>query len=123
MTNPEAETPATVESTELESTELESAVLDTTEQRVTIQRSARYPRLMLAGAIVGLIVGGILTLLFPVGKDYTLGQILGFMALVSATIGLALGALLALILDRAVRNRRGEGIALHTTTRVSDGDN
>jgi len=85
------------------------------EERVEVVRSVRFGRVIIGGGIVGVIAAVILTLSFPVAnQDYTLGQITGFMALIGAAIGLALGSVLALILNRAVSHRRGTAVAKHS---------
>jgi hypothetical protein len=85
------------------------------EERVEVVRSVRFGRVIIGGAIVGAVIATALTLSFPVAsQDYTLGQVTGFMALVGATLGLALGSVLALILNRAVSNRRGTAVAKHS---------
>ncbi|TQM57682.1 hypothetical protein [Klugiella xanthotipulae] len=98
----------------------EPVTVETVEERVVVRRAVRYPRLMVLGAIIGVVLGGIVTLLFPVGKDYTLGQILGFVCLAAGVIGLALGGLLALILDRTVGRRQTETVARRVTTHNAD---
>jgi hypothetical protein len=85
------------------------------EERVEVVRSVRFGRVIIGGAVVGAVIATALTLSFPVAsQDYTLGQVTGFMALVGAAIGLALGSVLALILNRAVSNRRGTAVAKHS---------
>lgn len=86
-----------------------------TEVEVGIERSVRFGRLIIGGAVVGGLVAVILTLLFdvPEGALYEMRQIAGFMFVIGAAVGLALGAILSLILHAFARRIRGSGIAIH----------
>jgi|GEM_PF-4197972 len=96
-----------------EGVEPEEATPPAGPQPVTIQRSVRIVRLLVAGGVLGAVVGAVVTILFPVSPDaaYSLWQVVGFMALVGLAVGLAVGAVVALILQAAVRRRRGAAIA------------
>ena len=83
-----------------------------TEQRVTIVRSVRFGRVIIGTAVLGIVIAVLLTLLFPVNEaEYTLAQIVGFMALVGAAIGLAVGSALALFLNWIAGKQHGTAIA------------
>lgn len=90
----------------------------TTEEQVdvSIQRSVRFGRLLIVGAIVGGILAVIATLLRPVAPEsmYEMRQIAGFMLVIGGAIGLLAGALLGLILNLFARRKRGSGVAVHT---------
>ncbi len=90
-----------------------------TEVEVGLQRSVRYGPVIIGTAIVGALVAAIAALFFPVGPEaeYELGQIVGFMALIGAAIGLGLGAVLTLILGRVAKRHRGAAIAVLTDVR------
>ena len=81
-------------------------------QTVELQRSVRYARILIGGAVLGGLVAALVTLLFPIeeGALYTMGQVVGFMLLVGGIIGLALGAILSLVLTVIARRRRGSGV-------------
>lgn len=81
-------------------------------ETVELQRSVRYGRLLVGGAILGAIAASLITLLFPVkeGALYTMGQIVGFMLLVGGIVGLALGGILALVLTLVARRKHGTGV-------------
>lgn len=83
---------------------------------VSIQRSVRFGRLLIVGAIIGGVLAVILTLLRPVDPEalYEMRQIAGFMLVLGAAIGLFAGALLGLILNLFARRKRGSGVAVHT---------
>lgn len=84
------------------------------EVEVALVRSVRHGRIIVAGIAVGAILGMIAALLFPVGEEaeYTLGQIVGFMAVIGAAAGLLLGSLLSLILGLTAKRRRGAARAI-----------
>lgn len=69
----------------------------------------RYGVFMVTGAVVGAIVAGILTLLGSyepsdvLGVVYPPGQVFGFALLWTVPIGVALGGIIAVGLDRAAR--------------------
>ncbi|MGD8195471.1 hypothetical protein ACEXQB_013350 [Herbiconiux sp. P18] len=72
---------------------------------VSVRRAPRYYRFMLVGLIVGVIVALVLTLSFPEQPDFSQLQVFGFIGLFLAAIFVALGALLAIVLDRVSRRR------------------
>ncbi|MEF2977689.1 hypothetical protein, partial [Subtercola sp. YIM 133946] len=80
--------------------ESESVVGDDT---VTIHRAPRYFRFMIAGAVLGLVVALVLTLAFPEPPGFDYSQVFGFLALFFVVAGFALGAIVALLVDRASR--------------------
>ncbi|MFD5601061.1 hypothetical protein ACFWHR_13520 [Leucobacter sp. NPDC058333] len=94
-------------------------VVEVTEREVTLQRSVRVVRLLIAGIVVGAVVAMLACLFFPVaeGAEYTLGQVVGFMALIGAAIGAGVGGLVALLLGLAVRRQRGTGVAIQSDVR------
>lgn len=90
-----------------------------TRMEVSLQRSVRYTRLLIVGAVLGAVAFALASLAFPVApeSEYTVGQIAGFMAVVGAVLGLALGGVLGLILAAAVKRRRGAGVAVQADVR------
>ncbi|GGF29764.1 hypothetical protein [Subtercola lobariae] len=70
---------------------------------VRIHRAPRYFRFMVAGGVVGLIVALILTFSFPEPPGFDFSQVFGFLALFLAVFGFAVGAVVALLVDRASR--------------------
>ncbi len=105
----EAEEPRTEEFVEIPHAPIE----------VGLQRSVRYGRILIGAAALGALIGAIASLFFPVaeGADYELGQVAGLMAVVGGAIGLALGALLSLLLGIVARRNRGAAIAVQTDVR------
>lgn len=93
--------------------------MSTTEREVTLQRSVRYGRLLIGGAVLGALVAVIASLVFPVSEDatYTLAQVTGFMLLIGAVIGLTLGGALGLVLAQVAKRRRGGGVAIRADVR------
>ena len=100
----------------LEEPEEREPIVTVTEREVTIQRSVRYGRILIAGVVLGAVIGMLASTLFPIEEDaeYTLGQVIGFMALIGAAIGLALAGVLSLILGAAAKRSRGTGVAIQS---------
>lgn len=75
----------------------------------TIRPVPRYGVFMVTGAVVGIIVAGILTLLGSYEPSdvlkvvYPPGQVFGFALLWTVPIGVGLGGIIAVGLDRAAR--------------------
>jgi hypothetical protein len=72
-----------------------------------IRRAPRIGRFLFLGAAVGLIGTLILTSLYPADPNVGFPALFGYFALYGVPIGVALGAVLALVLDRmSVRRAR-----------------
>jgi MFS family permease len=88
-----------------------------------VRRAPRYGVFLVGGAVLGVIVAGILTLAFAgdpekspyTGVLYSDGQVFGFVALICVPIGLALGGVVALLLDRLVGRKLREVRVDHET--------
>jgi uncharacterized membrane protein len=99
-----------------------SVPLETEVERdtVTVRRAPRYSRFLALGALVGAVVALILTVSFPANDEFDKGQVFGFLLLACAAIGLALGALVALLIDRATARRAKSVAAEHETIHPVD---
>ena len=75
------------------------------QSEVVVHRSPRYNRFMIVGAVIGAIVAFVLTMTAPAGEEYSVAQVLGFLTLGCVAAGVALAAILALVLDRMARKR------------------
>lgn len=75
----------------------------------TVRRVPRYGVFMTIGAILGIIVAGILTMVGSYEPSTTLnvvyppGQVFGFALLWTVPIGIGLGGLVAILLERIAR--------------------
>jgi NhaP-type Na+/H+ or K+/H+ antiporter len=109
-----AEEANTPDNLEVQSTE-DSASHSLVEDRIetaTVRRAPKYSVFLIAGAALGILVALILTFAFN-GTDepsvegvvYSTGQVFAFLALIGIAVGIALGAIVALILDRTVGRR------------------
>ncbi len=89
------------------------------EVEVELRRSVRWTRLLIVGAVIGVVVAVLASLSFPVeeGADYTMRQIAGFMAIIGGAIGVGIGGLLALILNQVAKRKHGRGVAIQTDVR------
>ncbi|QJU54877.1 hypothetical protein SCB71_17530 [Herbiconiux sp. KACC 21604] len=74
---------------------------------VTVRRAPRYYRFMAVGLLVGVIITVVATYSFPQQEDeeFSQLQVLGFTGIFVVAICVALGALVAIILDRVSRRR------------------
>lgn len=91
-------------------------VVRKTEHEVTLVRGVRYGRIIVTFGIVGAVVAMMASYLIPIATDadYTVGQIVGFMALIGAVAGLALGGLVSVVLGAVAKRRTGTGVAIQT---------
>jgi hypothetical protein len=96
---------------------------DVTSDTVTVRRAPRYGRFITLGAVVGAVVAIILTFAFsgqPTVEgellEFDKGQVFGFLLLICATVGVALGAVVALIIDRSTARRARSVTVVHEST-------
>ena len=71
-----------------------------TESEVSIRRAPRLARFLILGAGLGAVVAFVLTAIAPPEKDVAFGTVFGFLLVVALPVGLALGAVVAVLLDR-----------------------
>ena len=71
----------------------------------TLHRAPRYTNFMILGAILGVLSALILTVIYPENTDFSRAQVFGFLLLAGVAGGVALGSVIALILDRVVGRR------------------
>ncbi|MBL3687960.1 hypothetical protein D3248_13475 [Leucobacter zeae] len=90
-----------------------------TEREVVLQRSVRFGRILLVGAIIGAVLGVAVSFAYPVAEDaeYTINQVVGFMLFIGAAAGFVAAALLSLILSLVARRNRGTGVAIQADVR------
>lgn len=93
-----------------------------TQSTVTVRRSPRYGRFMIVGGGIFAIVAFILTYAFPQEADYDPAQVFGFLLILGVTVGVTLGGLLALVLDRATARRARTVIADRLDARATAGE-
>lgn len=95
---------------------------------VRVRRSPKYGVFLVLGAALGILAAMILTFAFH-GSDqpsantsieYSQTQVFGFVALVCVPVGIALGGVVALVLDRVVGRRVREVRVDHETVRRAD---
>lgn len=97
-------------------------------ETVRVRRAPKFSVFLLVGAALGLIVAMILTFAFDgteyaspnTGLVYSQGQVFGFLALICVPVGLVLGAVLALILDRRSRNHSRTVTVDHESVQVDE---
>ena len=82
-------------------------------ETVTVRRAPKIFVFLVLGAALGLLVAMILTFGFnqpdavspDTGLVYSLGQVFGFLVLVCVTVGVVLGAIVALVFERTIGRR------------------
>jgi len=95
-------------------------------ETVRVRRAPKISVFLLLGAALGVLVAMILTFAFNgtseaspnTGLEYSQGQVFGFLVLICAPIGIALGGILALILDRRSRKHTHEVAVDHESVHV-----
>lgn len=91
-----------------------------TEDSVRVQRSPRYFRFILSGAVLFALVALVLTFTFPENPTYDRAAVFGFLLAVCVTIGVTLGAVLALLLDRFATRRARTVLADRIDVRIPE---
>lgn len=97
-------------------------------ETVRVRRAPKFSVFLLLGAALGLLAAMILTFAFDgtegaspnTGLVYSQGQVFGFLALICVPVGLALAAVLALLLDRRSRNHSRTVTVDHESVQVDD---
>ena len=79
-------------------------------REVRVRRSPRIGSFATTGVIAGLLATLILTFAFPENPEFPRSQVFGFLLLIFATVGALLGAVVALVVDRA-SSRRARTVA------------
>jgi len=78
---------------------------DDRETPVRIRRAPKFSVFLILGAVVGLFVSLIVTASFPADPTVGIGPILGYFAIYGLVGGVLVGAVVALIFDRALGRR------------------
>jgi len=73
--------------------------------QVTVRRAPKYPAFMIVGGGIGAIVTFILTALYPVDPLVGFGPTFAYFCLFGVPLGVVIGAVLAIILDRRSTKR------------------
>lgn len=97
-------------------------------ETVRVRRAPKFSVFLLVGAALGLLAAMILTFSFDgtdyaspnTGLVYSSGQVFGFLALIFVPVGLVLGAVVALLLDRRSRSRTREVTVDHESVHVDE---
>ncbi len=104
------------------------AVIEEHIETVRLRRSPKYAVFLAAGAGLGLLVAMILTFTFNgtggtspnTGLVYSSGQVFGFLLLICITVGVVVGGVTALILDRVLAGRTRDVIVDRESVRLED---
>jgi len=85
---------------------------------VTIRRAPRIWSFMVTGAFVGIVVAAIITVASPVDPAVGVLPTFGFFALFGFAIGLVLGGVVGVFLDRSAKTSRGVAEITETKERT-----
>lgn len=77
---------------------------------LVVRRAPKFVPFLIAGAILGLVVAGVLTLISPSIEAFEPSSIFGFFAVLLILPGAGLGAVVALILDRVSFRRTTQAV-------------
>jgi hypothetical protein len=97
-------------------------------ETVRVRRAPKYGVFLILGGALGLIAAMILTLSFSgtaeaspnTGTEYSSMQVFGFVLLICVPVGIAFGAVVALVLDRTVGRRTHEVRVDHERVQLPD---
>lgn len=97
-------------------------------ETLRVRRAPRIWVFLVAGAALGILTAMILTFAFDgtlgespnTGLVYSSGQVFGFLALIGIAVGLALGGVVALVLDRRSSRHTREIAVDHESVRGAD---
>ena len=78
---------------------------------VTVRRAPRFFNFMLLGALIGAIAALVLTVAFPENAEFGATHVFGFLLLAFVALGVTLGAVVAIIIDRVI-SRRGKTVVV-----------
>ncbi|MHA7268560.1 hypothetical protein [Arthrobacter sp. HLT1-20] len=74
-------------------------------RKLTVRRAPKYVPFMIAGALAGIVTAAIFTSIAPPSEQFETSSIFGFFAVLMVLPGAGLGAIVALVLDRASTRR------------------
>lgn len=65
-----------------------------------VRSAPRFTAFLLTGAVAGLLIGFLLSVAGPVATSYDTSAVLGFLGLIFAGLGMLVGGVVAVLLDR-----------------------
>ena len=77
----------------------------TDRDEVTVRRAPKVPVFLAMGALAGLVVASVVTIAFPFQVGEGAGSTLGYMALWGVVVGMLVGGVVAIVLDRRASAR------------------
>lgn len=94
---------------------------------VRVRKVPKYGVFLALGCVLGIIVAAILTYMFDgilepsaIGTSYSRGQVFGFLVLFCIAGGIAVGAVVALVLDKVLARKATTLAAEHERIQVVD---
>lgn len=97
-------------------------------ETVTVRRAPKIAVFLVLGAALGVVVAMILTFAFHgtdeaspnTGLVYSIGQVFGFLVLICVTVGIVVGAIVALVFDRTLGRRTRRAVVDRETVTTVD---
>ncbi|MFG6402314.1 MULTISPECIES: potassium transporter Trk [unclassified Microbacterium] len=97
-------------------------------ETLRVRRAPKYAVFLILGAALGVLAAMILTLSFNgtsevspnTGMSYSSLQVFGFLALICIPLGMVVGAVIALVLDRTVGRRTRDVVVDHERVELPD---
>jgi hypothetical protein len=65
-----------------------------------VRSAPKFMAFLLTGGLAGLLIGFLLSVIGPVDASYDATAVLGFLGLIFAGLGMLVGAIIAVLLDR-----------------------
>lgn len=90
-------------------------IVTITPDTVTVRRAPKFGAFMIVGGVLGVLVTLVVTSLFPVDEKVGFLALFAYFALFGLVIGVVVGGIIALILDRVGRRRARSAQAERTT--------
>lgn len=88
----------------------------------TVRRAPRFGAFIVVGGLLGFLVTAIVTMQFPADPAVGLLATVGYFSIFGISAGIALGALVAIVLDRRSRRRSRRATVEHAAVRTEPTD-
>lgn len=83
-------------------------------REVSVRRAPKFAPFMGAGIVLGIIVAAISAYTGPESAEFTRGATFGFLAVIFGIVGMLVGALVVLVIDRISVRRSRKMLAVET---------
>lgn len=84
------------------------------QQKVTVRRAPKLVSFLATGFILGVIVAAIVSYGMPTDPAVGAGATFGFFAIMFSLVGMAVGAIVGLVIDRSTKSHPATAVVTHT---------